>query len=246
VNGDPVMEFRDMATGGSALTDTGFPNIGARPTRDDQGLGTTDPFGNPWSFTRQFLTTPVDQFSVDIGPLSALTQRVAIDGAMKVPGLRNVAQTPPYFHHGGEGTLGQVVEFYSRGGDRRNVSGGDTSGTGALGEDDAGQVGPSGSNVDGKIAKLGFSTQEQANLVAFLKSLTDDRVRCHAAPFDHPELMISHGVDPAGTPNGKGEAAERFVTLAATGKAGLGAKCAAIANDGDVTQLPAALGAMTK
>ena len=29
--------------------------------------------------------------------------------------------------------------------------------------------------------------------MAFLKALTDDRVRCHMAPFDHPELVVPNG-----------------------------------------------------
>ncbi len=38
-----------------------------------------------------------------------------------MPTLRNVGLTPPYFHNGGQGTLAQVVQFYSRGGDSRSV-----------------------------------------------------------------------------------------------------------------------------
>ncbi|MGH8537650.1 MAG: cytochrome-c peroxidase [Gammaproteobacteria bacterium] len=43
-------------------------------------------------------------------------QRVAVDGAFKTPGLRNVELTGPYFHNGGMATLRQVVQFYNRGG----------------------------------------------------------------------------------------------------------------------------------
>jgi cytochrome c peroxidase len=254
VNGDQVMEFREMANGGVALTDTGFANIGTRPTRDDQGVGALDAFNGPLSFTREFVTSPAgthpDPFRVNLGVLpgnfSSLTQRVAVDGAVKVPTLRNIAQTPPYFHNGGQGTLQQVVEFYNRGGDRRDVSGGDTSGTGPLGEDDALAIGPRGSNVDGKIKPRSFNAQDESDLVAFLRSLTDDRVRCHAAPFDHPELTVSHGADPSAKPNGV-RAAESTVTLAAVGRSGIApAKCAAVPNLGDVAQLPAVLNALKK
>jgi len=44
-------------------------------------------------------------------------ERVAVDGAFKTPGLRNVELTAPYFHNGGQLTLEQVVDFYNRGGD---------------------------------------------------------------------------------------------------------------------------------
>ncbi|MDA0372834.1 MAG: conjugal transfer protein, partial [Planctomycetota bacterium] len=39
----------------------------------------------------------------------------------------------------------------------------------------------------------GLTAQEQADLVAFMKSLTDERVRFEEAPFDHPQLLIPHG-----------------------------------------------------
>ena len=59
---------------------------------------------------------------------SADLARVGVDGAFKVPSLRNVALTQPYFHNGSRFTLEQVVEFYDRGGDRRGPDGNDTSG----------------------------------------------------------------------------------------------------------------------
>ena len=39
-----------------------------------------------------------------------------VEGAFKVPSLRNVALTAPYFHNGDVHTLRDVVLFYSRGG----------------------------------------------------------------------------------------------------------------------------------
>jgi cytochrome c peroxidase len=264
VNGDSPLQRTQMADGGIALTDTGFRNIGVRPTRDDQGLGVTDPFGNPLSYSRQYVASPagpnldgktIDPCTFDArfspcnvlpGNFGPLTQRVAADGTVKVPGLRNVAQTAPYFHNGGQGTLTQVVQFYSRGGDSRSVSGGDTSGSGLLGESDLLSTPASGSNLADKIKSRNLSASDEAALVAFLKSLTDDRVRCHAAPFDHPELTISNGNDPAAAANGV-NAAENTITLAAVGKNGIGAaKCASVANDGDFAQLPATMRALSK
>jgi hypothetical protein len=40
---------------------------------------------------------------------------------------------------------------------------------------------------------LGLTVAEQTALVAFLKSLTDDRVRFEKAPFDHPQLFVPNG-----------------------------------------------------
>ena len=61
------------------------------------------------------------------------------------------------------------MDFYSRGGDF-----------------------PQG-NVGRGIRRLNLNANDRAALVAFLKALTDDRVRFERAPFDHPELCIPHG-----------------------------------------------------
>ena len=45
-----------------------------------------------------------------------MTKGFGVDGAFKVPSLRNVALTAPYFHNGDARTLREVVELYSRGG----------------------------------------------------------------------------------------------------------------------------------
>jgi hypothetical protein len=236
-----------------------------RPTRDDPGVGGIDPFGYPLSFTRQYVANPFfpapDNFSIDpcqfINPFpnctvlpsdfGPLTQRVAVDGSFKVPSLRNVALTPPYFHNGGQGTLAQVVQFYNRGGDARTLPGGtgDTSGTGAIGGDDF-NAPAAGSNLHPLMFNRGLTAQQQSDLVAFLKSLTDDRVRCASAPFDHPGLAIPTSVNTAGTPNGA-QAAEYKMAMAATGKDGLpAAKCSLIRNDGDVDQLPSTITGLSK
>ena len=41
-------------------------------------------------------------------------ERVAVDGAFKMPTLRNVGLTPPYFHNGAAATLLQAVNFYNQ------------------------------------------------------------------------------------------------------------------------------------
>ena len=96
-----------------------------------------------------------------------------MDGAFKIPGLRNIELTGPYMHNGGMATLEQVVEFYARGG---NI---DTPGK------NFGFVVGSGDMI--------ASSEARADLIAFLKTLTDDRVRYERAPFDHPEIRIPHG-----------------------------------------------------
>ncbi|MBI4266770.1 MAG: hypothetical protein HY668_00170 [Chloroflexi bacterium] len=45
-----------------------------------------------------------------------------VDGAFKVPILRNVELTGPYMHNGGMQNLRQVMEFYRRNGDFSDVN----------------------------------------------------------------------------------------------------------------------------
>jgi cytochrome c peroxidase len=191
-----LVERMLMGDNNVALYDNGFYNTGVRPTVEDRGVGGTDPFGNPLSFTRQFKLSlqghsMLDPFQVDpctfaVNPCVPVTDpsfRDAVDGAFKTPSLRNAELTGPFFHNGGQATLEQVVEFYNRGGDRRGPDGNDTTG-----------LSPNGSNLDADIEPLGLTTQDKADLVAFLKRpLTDDRVRWERAPFDHPELSVAHG-----------------------------------------------------
>ena len=92
------------------------------------------------------------------------------NGTFKAPGLRNVEFTGPYFHDGGQATLEQVVQFYARNGDF-----------------------PAGGNLGPGIGNINLSATDQTALVAFLKTLSDDRVRFERAPFDHPSLCISTG-----------------------------------------------------
>ena len=299
------VERMQMADPRLALYDDGFYNIGVRPTFEDVGLGNTDPYGNPLSFTRQFVLDPratdigVDRFSLapchlefpfnekdcTAVPTAAelRSHRVAVDGAFKVPSLRNVALTAPYFHNGGQKSLAEVVAFYNRGGDRRSVdpNGGDTTGTGPLGRPvvatasaglaaanrtaalsvavtkPLGQAvatvdpvtkaavtpGMGGSNADPDVTKLGLSATEQAQLVAFLQSLTDRRVACHAAPFDHPALTVPNGHRPQGVGR---NADDILFTLPASGADGY-AGCDAVfdkLNSGDLFISSPALGAM--
>src|SRR5690606_3349092 len=134
------------------------------------------------------------------GPAAAL-ERIQVDGAMKSPSLRNVALTPPYFHYGGYASLEQVVGFYTQGGNRRDMNlvdggyAGDNSGSGPLGDEGVPYVGGTdhGTNVSGNITNvnlaLGGDKDQQYGidaLVAFMKTLTDPRVQCDVAPFDHP------------------------------------------------------------
>jgi len=235
---------RDETKSGYQLMDVGFANTGVSDPEDDPGLAQTDDFGNPLSFSAQYveylqgnasgiidpgvnqvracdflyplafnttvpdetLFTAADGIIPDVNVSNPNTCRtaseyagadayiptkaaaaanlsklaVATKGAFKIPSLRNVELTGPYMHNGGMSTLEQVVEFYAR--------------TGNVDNDDrhslidaitlAGQPGAD---------QQALAAKNRADLVAFLKTFTDDRVRYQKAPFDHPELIVQMG-----------------------------------------------------
>ena len=178
----------------NALRDIGFFPLGVRPVAEDVGAGATDPYGGPLSFSRK---------SIAAGTNPGGVTRTIVDGSFKVPQLRNVALTPPYFHNGGFSDLHQVLEFYRRGGNRRDASltdpefTGDDSGTGIEGQGLIPVPGPDkGSNAAGTLNPLTITDAGADDIIEFLKALTDVRVQCDRAPFDHPELFIPVGHDP--------------------------------------------------
>lgn len=159
-----------------ALSDTGFFNTGVRPTADDIGRGGSSPTGFPLSFSglsklqAQGLLPFVTPQMLPGLPASS---PVNVAGAFKTPALRNVELTAPYFHNGSAFTLEEVVEFYARGGNFPDN--------------------PELATAMQPVNNLRSSATKRSDLVAFLKSLTDERVRNETAPFDHPQLMVPNG-----------------------------------------------------
>jgi cytochrome c peroxidase len=161
--------------------DQSFYNIGVRPTEEDLGIGVKDPFGNPLAWadiittppsmipSQELLTIPVPNIA---NPPIYIGERTSTKGAFKVPNLRNIELTAPYFHNGGQATLRQVIEFYNRGGDFREHN---------------------SQFIDFEIGIIGLTNQEIDDLVEFLKALTDARVLQRKAPFDHPQLFVPDG-----------------------------------------------------
>ena len=47
--------------------------------------------------------------------------------------------------------------------------------------------------MDPEVKSLSLNPQQSAQIVAFLQALTDPRVACHMAPFDHPGLTVANG-----------------------------------------------------
>jgi hypothetical protein len=69
--------------------------------------------------------------------------------------------------------------------------------------------------MDPNLERASFGPLDKIAVVAFLKSLTDERVRNQSAPFDHPSLTVPNG----GTVT-NGVLTEQTITIPATGAAG--------------------------
>ncbi len=99
----------------------------------------------------------------DKGRGDIVTNDPTLVGKFKTPSLRNVALTAPYMHDGRFATLDQVLASYNKGG-----------------------VHPT-SNTDPQIKPLNLSDQDIANIIEFLKTLTDNNfVADKAGKFTNP------------------------------------------------------------
>lgn len=81
-------------------------------------------------------------------------------GKFRVPGLRNVELTAPYMHDGSIATLEEVMDHYAAGG--RTIPDGPYAG-----------IGSENPNKNPLVKGFTLSDEEKADVVAFLKSLTD-------------------------------------------------------------------------
>ncbi len=89
-----------------------------------------------------------------------MTARPEDMGAFRAPGLRNVEVTGPYMHDGSVKTLEEVVEHYSQGG--RLIRSGPNQGDGRLNP-----------HKSGLVSRIDLTDEEKADLISFLKTLTD-------------------------------------------------------------------------
>lgn len=92
-----------------------------------------------------------------IAELSGLTQDI---GMFRAASLRNIEVTAPYMHDGSITTLAQVLEFYAAGG--RAIEAGPYQGDGRQHP-----------HKDVRLNQIKLNKAEQADLIAFLKTLTD-------------------------------------------------------------------------
>lgn len=122
----------------------------------ERGLRGADCFhchGGMLFTNHEFHDNGLDLAKADIGRM-AVTGSEADRGKFKTPSLRNVAVRAPYMHDGRFATLEEVVEHYNSGVVRRP-------------------------NLDPNLAKhpaegLGLTDLEKSELVAFLRTLTDE------------------------------------------------------------------------
>jgi cytochrome c peroxidase len=84
-------------------------------------------------------------------------------GRFRAPSLRNVAVTAPYMHDGSVATLEEVIAIYSDGG--RRIESGPHAGDGG--------ASPKKSDL---IVRLDLTDEEKADLLAFLRALTDEEL----------------------------------------------------------------------
>jgi cytochrome c peroxidase len=186
-----VVDRMPVANGLDSIYDTGFNATSVGRAADDIGRGGNSPILNPltnlltplgYCSQAELQATQSLPFSTVFLPQNIPANfPVSNDGAFKVPGLRNVELTAPYFHDGSVFTLEDTVDFYTRGGNFPGVA-----------------FNP---HRDVNIAEIGAlqnAPDKAQALVAFMKSLTDERVRNQKAPFDHPELFVPNGDLPNG------------------------------------------------
>ena len=100
-----------------------------------------------------------------------ITNDPADKGKFKPPSLRNVAVTAPYMHDGSIATLEEVLDHYASGG--RLIESGPNAGDGSKNPNKH-------SLVDGFF----ISEQEKQDLIAFLRTLTDENLLTNPAFSD--------------------------------------------------------------
>jgi len=101
-----------------------------------------------WNFTNEGFQD-IGLPSADIGRGQFLPQVIKMQHAFKTPSLREISRRSPYMHDGSLATLEDVIEHYDHGGVDR----------------------PSRSDL---MRPLDLTSQEKADLVAFLKTLSSD------------------------------------------------------------------------
>ncbi len=135
----------DPNTGKVLFTDFSYDNIGVPKNPN-----------NPF-YSQPANVNPAGNNYVDLG-IGAIVGQTQHNGKFKVPTLRNIAISAPYFHNGSLKTLKEVIHFYNV----RDLN--------------TGEFAPPEYNQNINIEELGnlkLTTTEETQLEKFLNTLTD-------------------------------------------------------------------------
>jgi cytochrome c peroxidase len=143
---------------GPIMSDNRFHNIGVSETVAAGGAmdaGRYDEYkrayNSPWNSFRDYSDDKTHGMRKYAGMDMMSDPPASTKGQFRTPTLHNIADTAPYFHNGSAKSLDEVVHFYNVGG---------------------GRAGTFQGVKDPKIAPLGLTAAEEADLVEFLKTLT--------------------------------------------------------------------------
>jgi cytochrome c peroxidase len=144
-----AVKFTDEEARGYILFNTEYD-----PYHGQYGADCFHCHGGPLFQSRNFANNGLDSTFTDLGRYK-ITKRAGDEGKFSVPSLRNVAVTAPYMHDGRFQTLDEVVEHYCTGMKRS-------------------------ATLDPNLAKhpdggVPLSAEDKRALVAFLKTLTDEK-----------------------------------------------------------------------
>jgi cytochrome c peroxidase len=137
-----------------------FFNPPVGPGRPQTGAGCVRCHGGPTFSDAGFHNIGLDVVSADTGR-AGVTGLTGDQGAFKTPSLRNIALTGPYMHDGRFATLEQVVQHYSDG------------------IQPAATLDPGLARQNGGVR---LSVAQQADLVAFMRALTDSKLATRGSP----------------------------------------------------------------
>ncbi len=156
LNGEAQLNAQELR-GLALFNDTAKGNCAAcHPSDGDNSFGV--PLFTDFSYDN--IGVPHNPASPSPGPdygLGSYLGNPSVNGQFKVPTLRNVGVTAPYFHNGVFNTLDEVVKFYAR-------------------RDSVGLFAPPEVNQNvnkDELGKLNLSDQEIQDIAAFLNTLTD-------------------------------------------------------------------------
>jgi cytochrome c peroxidase len=121
------------------------------------GCHTTEAFVNAPGGPENNGIDAVSTTDLGAGAPAALN-RTNLIGRFKTPSLRNIELTAPFMHDGRFSTLEQVVEHYNSGVQAHPT------------------LSPALKDANGNPIRLNFTATQKSNLVAFLKTLTDNSV----------------------------------------------------------------------